>query len=159
VIKVIDNFLSPEKFDILQSMFFSKTFPWFWGDEKVRGIDNLNNWQLSHNFYQYSIPYSNQDIGSVIETLNPNAIHKIKANLTFYTPKIYEYGFHTDVENFVCNTAIYYLNTNDGYTIFEEGDKVESVANRMIIFPSYMYHTGTTCTNKKRRIVLNLNYF
>ena len=160
MIDVIDNFLPPEKFYSLQKMFFSKTFPWFWGGEKVKGIDNYPyNWQMCHNFYQYSIPHSNQDIGSVIETLKPNAIHKIKANLTFYTPQVYEHGLHTDVEDFECTTAIYYLNTNDGYTIFEDGTKVESVANRIVKFPSFIKHSGTTCTNKRRRIVLNLNYF
>jgi len=157
--KVIDNFLPTEKFGPLQEMFLSKSFPWYWGSEKVLGAPSFYNYQLCHTFYENNVTMSNWDIRSVIETLKPNAIHRIKANLTLYTPEIYEYGLHTDVKEFECNTAVYYLNTNDGYTIFEDGAKVESVANRIVIFPSRMRHTGTTCTNAKRRIVLNLNFF
>ena len=157
--KVIDNFLPSEKFVTLQKMFLSKDFPWYWGSSKVLGVDSLYNWQLCHTFYEDNRTFSNHDIRSVIQTLKPNAIHRIKANLTMYTPEIYEYGLHTDVDDFECNTAVYYLNTNNGYTVFENGAKVESVANRIVIFPSHMRHTGTTCTNAKRRVVLNLNYF
>ena len=51
------------------------------------------------------------------------------------------------------------MNTNDGFTEFKNGDIIESIANRMVIFDSSLEHTGTSCTNKKRRIVLNFNYF
>ena len=33
-------------------------------------------------------------------------------------------------------TSIFYVNTNNGYTKFEDGSIVESVANRMLIFDS-----------------------
>ena len=56
-------------------------------------------------------------------------------------------------------TSIFYVNTNNGYTKFEDGTKVESVANRMITFPSNMKHTGTSCTDEKKRIVINFNYY
>ena len=55
-------------------------------------------------------------------------------------------------------TAILYINTNDGYTVFEDGTKIDSVANRICIFPYYLKHSGTTCTNANRRIALNINY-
>ena len=58
-----------------------------------------------------------------------------------------------------CTTAIYYVNTNNGYTEFEDGSRVESIENRLVTFPSYMKHTGTTCTDQKRRIVINFNYY
>ena len=54
--------------------------------------------------------------------------------------------------------AIYYFNTNNGYTLFENGDKVESIRNRLIMFKSNLRHTGTTCTDKPNRYVLNINY-
>ena len=55
--------------------------------------------------------------------------------------------------------ALLFLNTNDGYTKFEDGTKVESIANRMVIFPTNIKHTGTTCTDQQSRIVLNINWF
>ena len=60
---------------------------------------------------------------------------------------------------FYITTSIYYVNSNDGYTEFKDGTIIESVENRLVIFPSDMRHTGTTCTNAKNRIVVNINYF
>ena len=55
--------------------------------------------------------------------------------------------------------AILYLNTNDGYTCFEDGNKIKSIENRFVAFDSSLKHSGTTCTDEPRRIVLNINYF
>lgn len=156
--KVIDNFLPDRIFNKFQEGMMSKSFPWYWSSEKVPENNSYRNCQLVHTLYEDHTPYSDWDISPVISHLNIKAIHRIKANLTLYTPEIYEYGLHTDVD-FQCYTAVYYLNTNDGYTIFEDGAKVESVANRILIFDSMKMHTGTTCTNEKRRVVLNLNFF
>jgi len=52
-----------------------------------------------------------------------------------------------------------YVNTNNGYTKFEDGTKVESVANRLVTFPANMKHKGTSCTDEKIRVVINFNYF
>ena len=49
--------------------------------------------------------------------------------------QIIETYMHKDlnhVENW--KTALFYLNTNDGYTKFESGEIVETVANRLVIF-------------------------
>ena len=56
-------------------------------------------------------------------------------------------------------TAIFYVNTNNGYTKFEDETIVESVANRVVTFPANMKHTGTSCTDEKTRVIINFNYF
>ena len=56
-------------------------------------------------------------------------------------------------------TSIFYMNTNNGYTKFEDGTKIESVANRLVSFPSNMKHKGTSCTDEKTRVVINFNHF
>ena len=56
-------------------------------------------------------------------------------------------------------TSIFYMNTNNGYTKFEDGTKIESVANRLVSFPSNMKHKGSSCTDEKIRVVINFNYF
>ena len=55
-------------------------------------------------------------------------------------------------------TAIFYINTNNGYTLFKDGTKVDSVQNTMLIFDGSLDHCGVSCTDQKRRIVLNINY-
>ena len=88
---------------------------------------------------------------------------RMKFNLGVRTPEIFERPFHKDYhdvlpENVPYKVAIFYLNTNNGYTLFESGDKVESVANRKVIFDGKLKHCGTTCTDSKTRVVLNINY-
>ena len=83
---------------------------------------------------------------------------KIKANLSFRTTEKIIHGYHVDLP-YECKTAIYYLNTNDGCTMFKDGREVGSVENRLVIFNSQLAHTGTTCTDQKIRSVINFNYF
>ena len=64
--------------------------------------------------------------------------------------------FHVDV-NEDCKTAeIFYMNSNNGYTLFENGDTIESVKNRVVIFPSQYMHTGVNTTDSKYRMVINV---
>ena len=79
----------------------------------------------------------------------------VKANLNVRTKEPELYGMHSDCAD--KTTAIFYVNTNNGYTKFETGDIVESVANRVVIFDSNIKHTGVSCTDEKRRVVINFN--
>ena len=82
---------------------------------------------------------------------------RIKANLTFRTPTIEPALFHIDYPD--GKTAVFYINTNDGYTEFESGVRVSSVANRVCIFDSNLKHRGTTHSEgENQRIVVNFNY-
>ena len=87
---------------------------------------------------------------------------RVKLNLLHRTEKIIEHHSHIDIEDPPndLKTAILYLNTNNGYTKFETGEKVDSVANRLITFKGSTKHFGTTnsCA-APYRVVLNLNYF
>lgn len=159
---VIDNYLPEEIFKPIQGMFFSDQFPWYWNDAKSNyqeySCKELDNYQFTHKFYDQYTKCSTGNIDQIIQKLNPNAIVRIKANLNPKTNKIIKYGFHVDTK-IECKTAIYYLNTNNGFTEFISGEKVKSLENRMVIFDSQLKHTGTSCTDQKRRVVLNFNYF
>lgn len=161
--KIIDNFLPQEIFVEIQNMFLSNEFPWYWCENKIYNIgeEDLSNYQMVHTFYEYNTTYSQWRIDPLIQKLNPKALVKIKANLTLGSQYNHFYGYHKDNEwgGDGCKTAIYYVNCNNGYTIFKNGDKVESVSNRMVIFNSNNLHTGTSCTDQKRRVVVNFNYF
>jgi hypothetical protein len=162
--EIIDNFLHPETFKSIQSMFYRNDFPWYWDEEIIDKnyftvmCDENENIQLIHRFYFKNERRSNWNITPIVEALGANALVRVKANLNFATKEIIKHGYHVD--NLLnCKTAIYYVNSNDGFTEFEDGTRVESVENRVLIFDSNTRHTGTTCTNQKRRIVVNLNYF
>ena len=99
-------------------------------------------------------------LADVYSKLNIAVLIKAKANFNIVTDEIIEHGLHIDVEQIagICTTAILYLNTNNGYTIFEDGTKVESLANRLVKFPTGTKHSGTSCTDIRNRMVINFNY-
>jgi hypothetical protein len=65
---------------------------------------------------------------------------------------------HTDYY-FPHKTIVFYMNTNNGYTEFEDGTKVESVENRIVFFDGSIPHNSSTCTDQKARAVISINYF
>ena len=164
--QVIDNFLDDVSFLAIKNDIYGGNFPWFKSDGVVieqaqAGIDPTWCWQLYHMFYCFSAPYSGKFsiLEPLINKLNPSAIMKIKGNLVPRADKIIEHGLHIDIPGFKGKTAVYYINSNNGFTVFDDGSKVESLANRMVIFDSTIKHTGTTCTDAANRCVINFNYY
>ena len=170
IYKIIDNVLPKSVADkIAEDLLFDARFPWYYNSsvdypknspEDIKN-DNLNNYQFTHTFYQnYNITGLFSIVAPIVNYLNPESILSIKANLNPRTETRNPFNFHTDFESKSTDrkTAIYYVNSNDGVTIFEDGTEIESIANRLLIFDQKTYHTGTTCTNQKIRCLINLNY-
>jgi len=112
-----------------------------------------------HVFYAQWEPRSKffSILKPILDKFEAISIVRIKGNLTMKTPERIDHGLHTDVDD--CITSIYYVNSNDGYTRFEDGTKVDSIANRMVVFDSNTKHAGCTPTDTLRRCVINFNYF
>ena len=160
---VIDEFIRKETFPQVQDIFLNdKDFYWSWNNVvDDNSCDEIDNHQFFHMFYYEHSPVSKywSYILPVLRKLDAKAIYSVKANCNVRTENIVRHGFHVDVPtNYDSKTAILYINTNNGYTEFENGERVESVANRLVVFDSELKHTGTTCTDQQRRVVLNLNY-
>ena len=96
-------------------------------------------------------------------------MHRIKFNATPRTTNIKEKPLHVDVSgpqddkgNFTdipnYHICVLYLNDNNGYTYFEDGQKVLSKENRAVIFSGDLLHAGTSCTDTDLRVVLNIDY-
>lgn len=163
--EIIDNFLPEEDFRTIKDIFFSPEISWYFNDSTVNSdIKNqdLNDYQFTHTFFRDETQWSSwfPSLAPILNQINPQSILRIKANMVPRTEMIREHGWHTDYhKSIVCKTAVFYLNTNDGYTIFKEsGEKVNSVENRLVVFDSDMEHSGSSCTDQKVRVVLNLNY-
>lgn len=161
MIKVIDNFLEKEYFDQLFDAISSDMFPWYL--QHSVSTDNDGHIQMTHNIYKNSSPQSDlyDLMDSLIDRLNICAILRIKVNLLHRTDKAIEHGWHIDITDAPHNakTGVLYLNTNNGYTKFISGEKIESVSNRMVIFPNSLRHTGSTNTcDIPYRLVLNIDY-
>ena len=166
---IIDDFLEQKDFDELHVFMMSDNFDWYYNAtiDFQEDLNDANKFQFVHMFYYAHAPHSRfiEQLDPILNILQPIAIFRIKANLLTRTPNIIENEFHIDNSDLSeeklkhWTTSIFYVNTNNGHTIFEDGTKVESVANRMITFPTNMKHTGTSCTDEKTRVVINFNYF
>tara|TARA_B100001094_G_C17659861_1_gene543675 strand:- start:44 stop:562 length:519 start_codon:yes stop_codon:yes gene_type:complete len=165
--KVYDDFLSPKDFRFVQLNMLGTQFPWSQGTVMNPEVDELlcdeiDNIQFSNWMYRDFEPKGPEFAIAQPIISDPRleicSIHRIKANLTLRTSEVVQHGFHRDgTGSFM--VAIYYVNSNDGYTEFEDGSRIETIENRLLVFDSSLWHTGSTCTNAKVRCVINFNYF
>jgi len=174
-IKVYDNFLPLQYFDKVKEYYTGSQVGWNYmncidtkGQYNSSTIlcDEIDNWQLTNVSYLNDEPVNESYkiiqplLGFITQKIIPvKTVIKIKTNLNPRTDKIVKHGFHMDFGYESCTTALLYINTNNGYTEFVDGTKVESIENRLVTFPTMTLHTGTTCTDQQNRIVVNLNYF
>ena len=156
-IKIIDNFLEEDVFIVIQNFVMGDNFPWYFNDFKSDGYDT-HNYQFTHTIIREGEIQSEfiQHMDSFFKRLDVKEVFRIKMNLTTRTEKLFNHLYHTDFKD--CTTAIFYMNTNNGKTIFKHGEEVNSVANRMVIFNSNLEHAATSHTDEKTRVVINFNY-
>lgn len=178
-IKIHDDFLGIQSIRELEGLLMGELIPWQWSNQvvgkeskiypfknpdplKPSVCNHLDDFQFTHMFY-----HGNSILSEGFQCMKPfldnskmgiKSLIKCKANLVPRGANIVKHGFHRDVD-FHCTTAIFYVNTNNGYTEFEDGTRVESLRNRLVTFPSVLMHTGTTCTDTPKRVVINFNYF
>ena len=162
-IKIYDNFLDYRHYHSLKGLDRAHFFyyPSILSDSKLKhGYD----FQFTHTLYSgennpTASPYFDL-LNPILEKLKGEKLYRAKVNLRPRSPEIYESEFHTDLNEVIegHKTAIYYLNTNDGYTLFKSGEKVKSIGNRIVVFDGQLFHCGTTCTDQNIRSVLNINY-
>ena len=173
--KIIDNFLSNEEMQNIYNVMFRNAFPWYFVNDAVPSNEDTSvkeNPIFCHYFLKSGCPYDNGEfefpppshfsyiLKPLIKKMQIKSLLRIQANYYPRTTNIIEHGYHSDfpfeVNN--CKTAIFYLNSCNGYTKLKENQKVASVGNRLLIFDSDTLHTSSTCTDKSFRAVINVNY-
>lgn len=166
--KIIDNYLPHDEFQLIQDTMLGAGFAWFYNKFVdydpiyAHNIDDYqNNFQFIHKFYANYTPSSEyiHVLNPILKKLDPAALIRIKANLSTGTANRISHNYHTDHPQIQCTTAIFYVNSNDGITIFQDESEVASIANRLLIFDSQLMHKGTTCTDQKVRCLINFNYY
>ncbi len=147
-----DALLDPD-FPLKRSAILKETPP---------GVEPQANQQYVHGFFLRKpgvlhVSDRLDVIRPAIDLLRPELLLRIKLNLTRKQASHVEYGLHVDTSHPGASTAILYFNSNNGYTVFEDGTRVDSVANRLVLFDARLRHTGASCTDADYRLVLNLN--
>ena len=159
--KECKQFLNKKDFDEIYSITMGVYFPWYFNSEINFNDDPKQHFQFTHTFYKENSVHSDffKYLNPILKIIKPSIIIRLKANLLTKTDKIIEHQMHKDTNfNFKHKTAIFYLNNNNGYTKFINNLKIKSEENKFIEFDSDLLHTGSTCTDEQRRVVLNFNY-
>ena len=164
--EVIDNFLDEEYFDKLVTTFVANIdgvndiMPWFMRRTVAEdGLIQGNLFYMTHSVYDENIPMTQhyETILPLLEKLGTRCLLRLKANFYPNTHILYEHPMHIDYD-FSHYGAILSLNTCDGYTKLEDGTKIDSIANRILLFDSSKKHCSTTTTNTFARINININF-
>jgi len=157
--KVIDNFLDKEYFDSLQT-FFIDEMPWFFtAGISEDGVPEGKLFYMYHMIYQACTPRSVvfDKMHPLLKKLEANHLLRIKANLYPSSETLQEHIMHVDFDYSHC-TALFSLNTCDGYTKLKDGTKINSIANRVLLFDASEEHCSTTTTDNFARVNININY-
>ena len=177
-VTIQDDFLPRDQFDYMQRFMLSHggAFPWglsdivYSDDDDSATLDPTFNYQFVHMFYDEGHGIRSEYLDLVeplIAKIKPSKLLRVKANLNPCTfNRVVEHDFHIDIGNediaLRATTAVFCLNSNDGYTLFDTGDGsrnwINSCANRLISFPATVRHAGSSCIDLPYRAVINLNY-
>ena len=164
--KVIDNFYDEDLFNGLVTLFtgknFEKKIPWHFNSTVGHADDEENKlFYMTHMFYDRNVPRSPhyEKLFPLLHELGIAnwGLIRLKANLYPNTERLQEHPMHVDYR-FKHSAAILSLNTCDGYTKLTDGTKIDSVANRMLLFDGSEKHCSTTTTNVQARMNININY-
>lgn len=172
--KIIDNFLPEENFKkIYNYIVFNIQFPLTIDNGVGYGPSNkgyneqlendFRNWYAAHISYINDVPISNSYdtiapiLAPAFNQLEFKSLLRVKTNFYPYTHEIFEHCQHIDY-GFPCFAAVFSLNTCNGFTRLSDGTKIDSIANRIVIFDGNTLHNSSTTSDAKGRWNINLNY-
>lgn len=152
--KIIDNFLEREDYESLSSLILDKNFLW-----SITNAENFNSLFLELIHYKDEQPLSEfyNELVPIMQKIEVLGLVEIRSNLYFGNKFIQSFKKEKKYD-FSVGTAIYYLNSNDGYTLLEDGSKIESKENRILLFEDSDYYE-TNCTDNLCRVNITFNYF
>lgn len=157
--KVIDDFLPPDQHGEMLEVLLGADFPWYYNKSLVADGYVDDNYQFTHAVvrdFDGERSWAYPLIEPILERLGHPKLLRAKLNLGPRDAQHTEGGFHIDCVN--RTTALFYVNTTNGFTKFADGTIVEGIANRLVEFDSNTMHTGVSQTDEHVRCVLNLNY-
>ena len=163
--KIIDNFLPKEEFEFLRKIIIeSSEMPYYFQPTINHHHDTSDSkFYMTHMLFDYNgkdyvhsnfYPY----FKIISEKLDVKSLIRMKVNLYPKTDTLEVHEPHIDYE-YLHKGCLFSFNTCDGFTILEDGTRIESVENRVLLFEAHRPHSSTNCTNAKARFNININYF
>jgi len=157
--EIIKNFIEDKKIAAaIKNLLLSATFPYYY-DDSIATPEDKSDYKFSHLLYdknQQFSEYFNQIAMPILGRLNFNYFHRVKLNCYTKKPTHIITGMHVDLPE-KHQVALYSVNTNNGYTLFENGDKAPSVENQLVLFDGSLKHCSVAQTDENLRINININ--
>lgn len=162
--EIIDNFLPRSQFKSLKLQIEGDSFPWNLIENRLDSKENLKKYcTFKHTVYENNVPQSMlfSEIDCILQRLEFRTLLSINAHLypigesIIETPPIHEHMFPY-------LGMIYYFDNCDGYTIFDDNLKIESVANRAFLYempPERIPLIESNCTDKIKKTNITFTYF
>ena len=171
IYKIIDNFLSEKDFISIKSTFFPQdlhnpnNFTWTYQKGIVKNPD-LGSTGYEDYDWIYVHPLYSSDNGlkfdkfypivkPILNKLKVKKLFDIRANLLVPTKEHIYHESHTDRKD-PHTVALFYVTTNNGFTILKDTTKVDCIQNRMLLFDGSIEHHSVTSTDEPR-CVININ--
>ena len=157
--KVINNFLkNKEVFKDIQNTLLGINFPYYYHDSTARLADK-SDYFFSHTLYQDNkqiSSYFNRILIPIIGHLEYTYL--LRAKINCYTKKAthIKTSMHVDLPR-KHTVALFSVNTNNGYTLFENGEKALSVENQLITFDGSLKHCSVAQTDENLRVNINID--
>ena len=163
--KQIENFLTDNRFKEIQEVLMSSNFPYY-RNEWVGTPDDITLTSLlthslvidgkkTDSYWQHLI------MQPIINRLsNEHRIIKVirsKINLYPYQNEHMKSAYHID-QSEKHKVLLLPINTNNGYTEFENGTIFNAVENNAIIFDGHERHRSVSQTDHSAKINININY-
>lgn len=161
--KIIDNFLSIDDYNfILKNTIYNDFFNLYLNHGVAFRNKSKDGIFFTHNFvYNKKITSDFFNVLSpIIEKIKIKELIRIQLNLYPKTTFVNKHEWHNDLD-YSHQGLIYYLNTNNGYTILKNNffnTKIKSIKNRALFFDPSKEHKSTTCTNSNFRSNIIFNY-
>lgn len=172
--KIIDDFLVPRYHEHIQHVVQTPDFPWHYHNNiTYKQHDNLNGFGFAtsitsdgknwHNPFFIPLVYQIQN-----EIAGDTTIGRVRLDMTLYNPEDGLQSPHVDSQQ-PHWASIYYVNDSDGDTLiyneteytdnFTIQERIEPKANRLLIFDGKFFHTGSSPSKHKNRIIINSNFY
>ena len=162
--EIIPNFIEDRQVqeDIKNTLTKNRQIAYFYNDS-VGDEDDHSDFYFVHFLFENNIhshecsPMFDRILSPIIGRLKFNSLIRAKVNLYTRKSEFIQTGMHTDT-GIPHMVGLYSVNTNNGYTLFKDGTKIESIENQMVIFDGKREHCSVAQTDTNVRVNVNINF-
>lgn len=166
--KVIDDFLPPSLFEDMQNLLLGPEFLWHCSDQVVPDGDAINYYFMHRVYLSDHFAEGPKVTDAYWQAIRPmlyfiddrfkfqlDHLFSISCNLFTNQNRQADHEMHHDM-NEPHWVGLYYVNTCNGPTIFEDFT-VDCVANRFVLFDGQYLHKSNLPTDTIKRVNINFN--